>query len=359
MKKQLLLLSSVFAAFTMNAQITITNVDIANAGMTILQANDTMPTVSVGSAGTSQTWNLSALANNVQDTLYFNDTTGLPNASQFPTSNFAIKMKQQGQRAIVFANRSSSGLLAQGYGALVDIGGTPANVVIHNNPAEIISNFPANYGNTFNNNYVSKGTFYYGADPGIGFTVDSIRLVSHVTKSVNYDGWGSVTTPLGTYNALRVQTLKHNTDTISGYIASFDMWVDFQTTYDSTKTYSWWANTVGFTLAEVTVDWATETATSATWLPVPPAVGINEVSNAEALNVYPNPAQNIINFNVDASKANAIQVYDVTGKMINAYPVSVNNSQLDVTTFANGIYSYSVVGKNGVVLNRGKFTVAK
>jgi hypothetical protein len=359
MKKQLLLFTSVIAVFTASAQITITDADIATVGKTILQKNDTMPTVSIGNSGASQTWNLAALNSHTTDTMYFVNPAGLPNASQFPSSNLGIKMRQQGQNTNVFANISSANLRALGIGATVDIMGTPYNVVLKNNPAEIISNFPATYNTTFNNNYVTKGSFYFGIDPGIGFTVDSVRLVSHVNKTVTFDGWGSVTTPMGTYNSLRVETLKHNSDTISGYIAMFGMWIDFQTTMDSSKTYDWWANGIGFNLASVTVDWVTENAISATWLPSLPTVGINEYTSAESVNVFPNPAQNVVNFMVDASKAQSIQVYDITGKMINAYTVSVNNPQIDITSFANGIYSYSVVGKNGVVLNRGKFTVAK
>jgi len=358
MKKQLLLLSTVFVALTASAQITITTADIATVGKTILQRNDTMPTVSIGNSGASQTWNLAALNNHTQDTMYFMSPAGLPGAANFPSANLAIKMKQQGQSSYVYANNSATNLRALGFQASVDIMGSPYNVVIKNTPAEIIANFPSTYNTTFNNNYVSKGSFYFGIDPGIGLTVDSIRLVSTVTKAVTFDGWGSVTTPLGTYNSLRVETLKRNTDVISGYIA-FLGWVDFQTIEDSAKTYDWWANGIGFNLASVTVDWVTEAATSATWLPSLPTVGINEATEVSAVNVYPNPAQNVVTFLVDATKAQSIQVYDITGKVIDAYPVSVNNPQIDLTSFASGIYSYSVVGKNGVVLNRGKFTVAK
>ena len=358
MKKQLLLFSTVIGAFTTTAQITITSADITTAGNTLYQNNDTMPTVSIGNSGTSQTWNLSALNNHLQDTMHFMNPAGLPGASSFPSSNLGIKMKQQGQNVNLFANISSSNLNALGFYATIDIAGNPASGAIKNNPAEIITNFPATYNTNFNNTYVSKGTLYYGYDPGIGFTIDSVRLVSHVTKTVTFDGWGSVTTPLGTYNALRVETLKWNTDTLSAY-NSFTGWFDVQNSMDSSKTYDWWANGVGFNLVSVTVDWVTENATRATWLPSLPTVGINESADLESINVYPNPAQNVLTFNVDASKAQSIQVYDITGKIVNAYSISVNNQQIDVTGLANGIYNYSVVGKNNTVLNRGKFSVVK
>lgn len=359
MKKQLLLVSAVFVAIAANAQITITSADIAPINMNVRQVNDTAPVISVGSAGASQTWNLSGLNTHTTDTIYFMPPNWMPGASNFPTANYGIKMMQMGQNANVFADKNTSSLSIKGITAAVDIMGTPYNVVLRNTPSEIVTNFPSTYNSTFTNNFVTKGTFYFGIDPGIGFTVDSVRLVSHVAKTVAYDGWGSVTTPMGTYNSLRVKTLKHTTDTISGYIAFFDMWVDFQTTEDSSKTYTWWANALGFSLAEVTVDVATDAPIRATWMPAAPVVGINEYVNAEQVNVYPNPAQNTLFFSVDASKAKSIQVFDIAGKMMNAYSINVNNPQIDVSTFANGIYSYTIVDKNGEVLNRGKFTVAK
>jgi hypothetical protein len=52
------------------------------------------------------------------------------------------------------------------------------------------------------------------------------------------------------------------------------------------------------------------------WLQALPAVGINEQTNATVVMVFPNPAQNQISFTVESSKVAAIQVMDITGRMI-------------------------------------------
>src|ERR1043165_4026159 len=71
MKRSLLFLSALFvAAFTANAQITITISDIASPTTIINQAQDTMPATSlIGSSGVNQTWNMSSLAQHTIDTL--------------------------------------------------------------------------------------------------------------------------------------------------------------------------------------------------------------------------------------------------------------------------------------------------
>ncbi len=358
MKKQLLFISSgILLALTSSAQITITTADISAINTTIRQANDTMSTVAIGNTGTNQTWDLSGLNTHTEDTMYFLNPTSTPGNSNFPSANLAIKMKQQGGDAFVYAINSASSLSFIGTHANIDFNGTPVTVNQFNTPAEILTNFPATYNSTFNNNYTQSAQFYLGVDPGIGFTVDSIRLKSVVSKTSTVDGWGSVTTPLGTFSALRVVTIKYSADTLDAQF--FGFWNNVQTTLDTTKTFTWWANGVGFPLAEVTVDYYSDIAISATWLKVSPSVGINEYSNSLDANIYPNPAQNVIYFATKADKVNSVQIFDINGKLVRSFNVTNDISTLDISELSNGMYTYSIIAKDRSVANRGKFTVAK
>jgi hypothetical protein len=362
MKKQLLLISSgLLLAFASNAQITITTADIAAPFTTIRQANDTMTSVSQGNSGTNQTWNLTGLNTHTEDTLQFLPVNYAPAAAAalFPTANLAIKTKQQGGDAFIFADNNVSSMSFLGTNATIDFNGTPINVTQFNTPGEKLANFPTTYLSSYNNNYTQFAKFYFGQDPGIGVTVDSIRLKSVITKTATVDGWGSVTTPLGTFTALRIETIKHQVDTLDGYIAFLGDWTNFQATADSSKTYTWWANGIGFPLAEVTVDFVTDIPTTATWLKVSPAAGINEYTNSLDANIYPNPAQNVIYIATKADKVNSVQIFDMTGKLVKSMSVTNDISALDIADLANGIYSYSIIAKDKSIANRGKFTVAK
>ena len=171
------------------------------------------------------------------------------------------------------------------------------------------------------------------------------------------DAWGNVTTPLGTYASLRYYTVKHTTDSL--WVQAFGTWTFAQETIDSAKDYSWWANGIGFSLVDMHVDQITGAVKTIDWLKAMPTAGINEYTASTSVNVYPNPAQNEIHFAMDASKAAFIEVYDITGRSVTTIAVTSDNSGINTSSFANGQYSYSVLGKDRSILNRGKFTVIR
>jgi hypothetical protein len=77
------------------------------------------------------------------------------------------------------------------------------------------------------------------------------------------------------------------------------------------------------------------------------------------INAYPNPAQYEIHFDIEALKATFVNVYDITGKLINEYAVKYNRLTINTTHFTNGIYTYSVIGQDKEILKQGKFSVSK
>ena len=57
------------------------------------------------------------------------------------------------------------------------------------------------------------------------------------------------------------------------------------------------------------------------------------------LNIYPNPATNVLNINVETRNENVnVKVYDALGKIINDFNISNLNYQLDLSNLKNGIY---------------------
>lgn len=359
MKKSLLLISTLFlGALGATAQITITSADIAAPVTVIQQANDTMPSfsLSVGSAGISQTWNMAALNTHTTDTLNFISPTWAPQAAQFPGANLSVQFV--GQDVYAYASNTSSSMTILGNSAVMNFGGGPSNIVQKSTPAEILTNYPSTYLSNFTNNYTTNATFYFGVDPGLGFTIDSIRQKSVVNKTSNVDAWGTISTPLmSTVPCLRYYTTKYNLDSM--WVYAFGGWNFFQETMDSSKQYSWWANGIGFPLVDATTNWAADTVTSVQWLKATPTAGINEYTALADVTIYPNPAQNDITFAVESGEVGAIQVYDITGRLINSYPVSGDKLTINSSSFANGIYTYSLIGKDKSIVNRGKFTIAR
>jgi len=360
MKKSLLFLS-LAAAVTAHAQITITAADMVTPTKVMTQAHDSTVTgISMGSAGTGQTWNMSALGTNYEDTLTVMPYSAVPNP-KFAGANIVIKYGYQ--QIYNYMNNSASMLKGLGIGGMVDFGAglTPFNQV--SNPYETLMPYPSTYGSSFTDNHTNMVAFYYGASG-----VDSIRMRSRIQKTSTADAWGTITTPLGTFASLRFMEVSHNWDTTEYYIGALGGWqtgpgaaIPPQVDQDSSKSYTWWANAVGFPLAQATVDYTTLMPTEISWLSAyPMTVGVNELAaNAVEINVYPNPAQDQVNFLVDPGTAASVQIYDITGRQIGSFGITSALSTISTSAYANGIYTYVVTGKDAQVVSRGKFSVAK
>lgn len=78
---------------------------------------------------------------------------------------------------------------------------------------------------------------------------------------------------------------------------------------------------------------------------------------ASSLQVYPNPASEVINFSIDYNKATTVQMMDITGRVIEAVNFNLNNAQVDVRNYNAGVYLYQVLNNEGQVVKTGKVTV--
>jgi hypothetical protein len=236
--------------------------------------------------------------------------------------------------------------------------GTGSPVAFKSTPPEVMINWPSTYGSNFSQNYNTEATFYYGQDPGIGFTIDSIRFKQTVTKIDSVDAWGSLTTPLGTYNSVRVKDWKHTIDTIDVYIQMLGGWMNAAVEEDTTLIYQWWANGLGFTLAEIDVDDQTGAVTGARWLKaVPSPTSINEY--AVKVLTYPNPATDALTFEMGTAEAAFINIYDATGREIESVNVKDRTTVVNTSALATGLYLYSITGADRRELSRGNFHVVK
>lgn len=72
--------------------------------------------------------------------------------------------------------------------------------------------------------------------------------------------------------------------------------------------------------------------------------GLNEIELIA--NVYPNPANDVLNINVANAEFVAANVYSLAGQKL----ISSTTSSVDVSSLATGMYFYEVVGSNGGIL---------
>lgn len=348
MKKQLLVLSLAAVAGTASAQITITAADQAPMLTVFNQARDTTQTQNEGGSGPSVTYNFAALLNQSEDSLTFTLPQWTPYGASYPQSNLSIVINQGD--AYIYSTQSSTMLEINGQAA-DPLGNGIIPLTFTNPETQMI--FPAAYGSSFGDTAGGTNQFYMGYDPGVGFTVDSVRIHTYITKDSDFDGWGSITTPLGTFNTLRQNTYRKQIDTIDIY--AFGNWAPaFFSQTDSTRTFTYWTNGVGFPLVELTAQDDLGMITNATWLVSNPTVtGIPANDNSNNIIAYPNPVADVLTIQTTVEEG-SIEVIDMTGRVVQTAVINSTSTRIDMSDLAAGMYTYRVVGQN----QQGKIQVA-
>ncbi len=88
-------------------------------------------------------------------------------------------------------------------------------------------------------------------------------------------------------------------------------------------------------------------------------MGVNEYQNIVKFNTYPNPAGSVLNINTDAKKVEMLNVYDITGKVVQTLNITADHTVVNTESFNAGMYFYCATNKAGETLARGKFNVAR
>ena len=86
---------------------------------------------------------------------------------------------------------------------------------------------------------------------------------------------------------------------------------------------------------------------------------IDENENTLGIVVYPNPANDMIQFEIESIEASEIVIYDPTGKVVSTNKVEGKTTIVNLHKFRTGLYIYQVKDINGNVLHVNKINVIK
>lgn len=118
-------------------------------------------------------------------------------------------------------------------------------------------------------------------------------------------------------------------------------------------------NPANSTVVQHWVGWSTARPTEWAAAAHSPTVGINEIKSIDEVVIYPNPASTnaTIEFNLDNEENLAINIYDVTGKLVNqigntTYSVGNQKITIDGSNLENGLYYVNIVSESGVITQR-------
>ena len=345
MKATLLVVLFSAAICSLHAQITIGAGDFANAGDTARVSNAVIPTgLNYKATGADTTWDYSFLQWNTQQVdqmlnplntnpvyaIYYGNVGFNSNRSNLASTgslNISLSNLLTIGSEYDFFYKSNSLYEQQGLGISID--GIPTSVAF--SQKDVLYNFPLNFRDTA----VSKSSYKISV-PGLG------AYVEQQTRTNQVDGWGTLTTPFGTFPVLRVFTQIAASD--SFYIDTVHF--GFNIPVPTQRQYKWIGTGQKEPLLQVNTQVVlnVETINSIVYRDSvrnrPVVAGIDEPNAGNvSFNVYPNPASAQINVvRKDNGNEAQLTVADLNGREVLFKTLHAASETIDISQLSKGIY---------------------
>lgn len=320
MKKIYFLLATVFL-YAVNgiAQITISQADMPQSG-DILRLSQTTITTGLpafSNTGANYTWDYSMLQPQSQTVDTFLSVTSTPLAYQFYFNDVIFYPSYVSTVAQAAPNISSNppvtitnviNYYKDGASAYESVGfGAAINAIptsTKDDSIDYIYHFPMNYSNAD-----SSDSKYHVSIPHIAFYGMRQHRVNHI------DGWGTLKTPFGTFQALRVTTRLFMVDTL--YIDTFHF--GFATPIQQLQ-YKWLVNGQHLPVLQINENVVANNPVLSSIVyrdSLRRGLGISEISATKGIRVYPNPAKNMVYLQSQSAIQGAeFVMYNMTGQTI-------------------------------------------
>jgi len=179
--------------------------------------------------------------------------------------------------------------------------------------------FPLNFGDADTNRF-----YFFTEVSGIGAVGQSGRRINSV------DAWGSVSTPLGTFECLRVRTVLNVTDTLF-----LEFTQDGGTFIRPEQVnYTWISPEIGGILAEAT--YLAGELSAFRYLSLESA--LTTISKIEAsFTIYPNPTRDMVTVSAPSESLKEVRIADLTGRTV-MYQSFRSEIKLDLESLPEGLY---------------------
>jgi len=357
---------AIFFAFTIKAQITVGTNTLPQIGDTLKTALDTVPpALDLGIAGGNNTWDFSDINGTSSEIIIFDASTGL-NAASFPDANQRVTRTFGSETYLQVENGQQR---LDGFAGL-DPFGIGIQTVLNYEPAYVERNLPLSFEDQ--NSYSSGFNIQVAASalpPEIlealsNVQIDSLRLQVNLMRDDEVDAWGSLTTPIGTFDVLREKLFVITTPKLE--ILTFLGWIDVtllatadfpELGIDTSLSYNFWSDEGIEAIASVEVNPLNESEIiSVIYRDGDHTVNTtHEASPREDLVAYPNPAIDKVRFdfrNLPTDQYKLV-LFNILGQELwsEKYFISGNlTKQIDITNLRKGTYLYSLVNKNDKTL---------
>jgi hypothetical protein len=351
MNKNYILVLMLCVGLKSSAQINLSQNDFANAGDQILVSRaDAMTAVDLTTTGANQTWDFSFLVPQSQDTLSFLSVGSTGTNYTVFFSNIGINSNRSN---IAIANgtlptipglpitlsdpysfyyKSSTDYKQQGLGITISGFQTP----IAYTSKDFLYLFPVNYNNSDSCNaawnFSLTGLGYYGFEQ---------KRVNHA------DGWGTITTPYGSFSALRIRTELYAKDTLYADTLGTGFGIERPKVVE----YKWITNNQKIPILQInTTDVVgNEVVTDIIYRDSLRNVGVENISLSQSSKLYPNPAHeySVLNFYINKSADVVLRLTDTKGstlmeKLLTGLQPGSHSQIIGTQLLGKGIYYLSI-----------------
>lgn len=351
MKKFLLAISVLTACIT-QAQITLTSANFAQVGDTIFYGVDsTRNSSSLGTTnGVNKTWDFSSVGKQTTSESVFSSPLNSPIPA--PAGISHVLIEDGDLQNVVFMSVTETGVQTV----------IPNPVPFGGDPFIYLKSitFPLNYltrtRDTTISSFVLPASFLQ-----IPF-IDSVRITLTIKLDVLCDGWGTLKTPTGTYNSLRLKQSTITNLKFEGGTLIFGRmnWGEIPAPGDVPSnqldvSYIWLSENSKYFLAEATMvtDTTNIQETFRYQIPRPINNGLfNSKLSLIETQVYPNPAKDVLNIeaNLNAKENYNITLTDINGKVLSNFDVIGNQQNkiiLPTDNLRDGLYFVRIAGSDG------------
>lgn len=346
--KKLLLLTLLPTTY-INAQITLNQTDFADGGDTVRMSQTMDPSLDFVSTGTNYVWDFSTLQASSQTLKNYRPSSELSFLSSFIFGTFApteykatyfiestdIPIDQLTsvlpitiEDIFQFSRVTADSITSIGYSMVVN--GT--EIPFKSDTIEKRYEFPIQFGNTT----YSRGYTNIDLNP----TYDAVWR-QYRTHTSEIDGWGSITTPFGTFDVLRINHEINEIDSI--YYGGFGVWIPLA--IPTSHIYEWWTNGEKEPLLRITTSSGVsgENITAVEYRDnyIDFTAGVEQLSIDFKL--FPNPSKNSLSLNTN-KYIDKVIITDATGKKIREilYPASAK-VEVNVSDLTPGVYYVKVL----------------
>jgi len=337
-----------FFPFLAAAQISVDVNDFADGGDTVRFSITTNPGIDFAATGANTSWDFSDLSAEGQELVEYKDvslagplvsfTFGAFADETYQATNYTaatdIPLDAAGQFLPIninevnqFAKHSDSAIGLVGLAINVEGNDIPV-------PSDTIETkyvLPLNFGDAYN----SRGYTYLNMNP-----IFNLIWIQYRQRSSSVDGWGTITTPYGIFDCLRVKHEITETDSVLIDFAGTGNPIWIELPVPPSVEYEWIAKNELAPILSIRTTNAggNETVTQIKYRDIYLGLdaGINE--NTLNLKVGPNPAQNTLLIN-GLNEDMPYQLLSLEGKVIQKGVVQNQmDSKIDVSELNTGIF---------------------